>query len=247
MSDDLAAVFDDSPSDEKVDSPEPEQVTEPEPTSTEESTEGEKPIEKSEQPKVEKSEEDDFTPREKAFLAAKKDEIRKRQDREKELEELKAKLAESEKKPLPDIFEDQEGYTQAMRTELQLELTKAKLDMGREMMKSFRDDYEEVEAMVLEEVKSNPVLKAELQKSPNIAKAVYEYGKKLQEFNQVKGFDAEAERARIREEERAKLLSETREKPTEAELSPSLATARGSTVQSEPEPDPSDIEALFVG
>lgn len=240
---DLADVFSDEPTEAAVEVEESEKVdNEAEPTSEEQSTE-------EKQPKAEEPEESDFSTREKAYLAQAKDERQKRQEREARIQELEAKLAEFEKpkdESAPDVFEDQEGYTNHLRTEFQQQLSKAKLDIAREIMMDTHSDYAEVEQYVLEQLPKNPALKAELQQSTNVAKAVYEYGKKMQKFQEMKEFNPDEFEAKVRAKVEAEMKAKYEQQAQEAEkaasLSPSLANARGSNVAEQKEiQDISDV------
>lgn len=242
MSNEIAEVF--SP-EEASESPE---VTEtPEETTAEqtaEKPESEPASEQEEKPEAEEKPEDtpedtdegkepELSAEQNALLKQAKDERRKRQERDERIRELEAKLAEQEQGvERPDVFEDQEGFVESLRSEYKEELGRQRLDIQRSMMIEFKDDYEEVEAAVLEEMRDNPVLKAELQKAPNVAKAVYEYGKKMAQFNEAKGFNKEEYEAKLRAEIKAELEKEYKEKlaseDTGETLSPSLANARGS-------------------
>lgn len=239
---DLAEVFAEEPGEspeQKVETPEPqEQAKEPdsEPTSDSKSEEESKDEPKPKEESEEKSDEPEGSAKEKAYLAQAKDERQKRQKRDeriRELEEKLTKLESPEDNKRPDVFEDQEAYTESLRSEIQQEVSKAKLDVARDMMISFHDDYEEVESFVLEEVQDNPALKAELQNSKNVAKAVYDYGKKIRQFREMKEFKADEYKAKLRAEIKAELQSELKKeqdsnKDDEGEnLSPSLANARG--------------------
>lgn len=181
------------------------------------------------------SEEKEYTANEKALFKQAKDERRKRQKLAERVEQLEAELAgKGEESIRPDVFEDQEGYTESLRNDFQTELQKQRLDIQREMMMEFKTDYLDVENAVIEEMQVNPVLKAELQKADNIAKAVYEYGKKLEQFNEAKGFDKEAYEAKLKAEIEEKVRKEYEEKAASESaasdnLSPSLANARGNS------------------
>lgn len=207
----------------KVESEETTETTSEEQTESESEDEGEK---------------QEYSANEKALYKQAKDERQKRQERDQRIQELEAKLAELDKgeSKTPDVFEDQEGFTESLRSEFQQELRKSQLDIQRSMMMKFREDYEEVEAAVIEEMKVNPVLKAELQKAPNVAEAVYDYGKKLAQFNEAKGFDKEAYEAKIKAEIEEKLRKEYEEKlssESSESPSPSLASARGNSGKDE--------------
>ncbi len=186
-----------------------------------------------------------YSDNEKALYQKAKDERTKRQKFAEENEALRAELAklkgDGEKPKRPDVFDDQEGFADSLQSDFNSQLSKAKLDVQREMMIEFKEDYVEVEQAVLEELKTNPILRAELQSAPNVAKAVYEYGHKLKAFNEAKGFDKEAYEAKIRADVKAELEKEYQDKLKQEQekgstLSPSLNTVRGNSTKDTEKP-----------
>jgi hypothetical protein len=172
--------------------------------------------------KEEKSEEREWT------FAAVKDERRKRQELEKELESLKQQQAP--KQEMPDVFDDQKAFVDSIRSEYQQQIHSAKLEIARDMMSEAHDDYEEMEAQFIEIAKGNPMLAAEARKASNPAKFAYQQAKKYQEFKDMQ--DIDTVKSRMREEIRQELLAESQEKKEQksnvASLTPSLAKARAS-------------------
>jgi len=249
MLDELADAFSESPDQNENSEAESEKV-EKDAETTSEPEQKETEAEPKEDAK-ESEETENISDKEKAYLAQAKDERQKRQDRDKEIERLKAELEgfKNPKEPeeRPDVLEDQDGYTKSLENTLQSQIAQAKLDIGREMMVSFHDDYEQVETFVLEKMKDNPALKAELQQASNIPKAVYETGKKMMQFEEIKGFNSEEYKAKLKAELLAEMKAESEQKKSEDDykpkLTPSLANARGSTIADEKEV--TDLSDLF--
>ena len=112
------------------------------------------------------------------------------------------------------------------------------------MMMGFYDDYESVEAVFLEEAEKNPILKAEAAQAPNLAKFAYEQGKKIEAHREMQ--DVEGYKAKLRAEIEAELKAEAETQQAEkakkaATLSPSLASARGSSVSEKPKDTLADM------
>ena len=164
---------------------------------TEEAVEEEK-VEETTSSKEEDIEKQDWT------LAAVKDERRKRQELEKELESLKQK--QQEPKELPDVFDDQKAFVESIRSEFQQELGNAKLEVARSMMMEFHDDYEAMEAKFIDLAKENPTLRDQAMKEANPAKFAYQQAKKYEEYQKVQDVDAYKEQ--LRNEMRAEIEAE---------------------------------------
>jgi hypothetical protein len=189
---------------------------------TEEAVEEEK-VEETTSSKEEDIEKQDWT------LAAVKDERRKRQELEKELESLKQK--QQEPKELPDVFDDQKAFVESIRSEFQQELGNAKLEVARSMMMEFHDDYEAMEAKFIDLAKENPTLRDQAMKEANPAKFAYQQAKKYEEYQKVQDVDAYKEQLRneMRAEIEAEIKGTQQVKAKKASnLTPSLANARAS-------------------
>lgn len=112
--------------------------------------------------------------------------------------ELKAK---QEPEKVPDIFEDQAGYT----AHLEKKFSNSLLNMSEDMVKEQFDDYDTMLDRVVKEAETNPAIRANLQHKPNVALAVYKEGKRLTALDLIGDpvkFEANL-RARILEENKA--------------------------------------------
>jgi len=194
-----------------------------------------------EESKEEETTSEDFKDMPSWAQKAVKDERNKRQELERKLSEL-----QKPKEEVPDVFEDQTGFKDAIRNENQQDLANAKLELAREMMMEFHDDYEEMEVSFIEIARDNPVLLQEAQKAPNQAKFAYEQAKKYKEFKEIQdiGKTKSAMAKKYKEELREELRKELKEEmEKENALSPSLASKTGKNV---PEAKALDtIQSLF--
>lgn len=153
-------------------------------------------------PEPEKAEDDEPWTK-KAVL----DERRKRQELERQLDELRSsKPSEAPKRP--DVFDDQDGAFNYVNNQVASQITQARLDMSREMMMMFKDDYEERESQFIDLTRENPELISKLRSHPNPAKFAYDTAIKHEQMKQMENID----------EYKAKLEAEIRAK-VEAELS----------------------------
>lgn len=186
----------------------------------------------------EKTEQQEWT------FAAVKDERQKRQKLEKELEELRAQNAASEIK-IPDVVEDQEGFTKHLEDKIRGESRQAIIETQRDMMMDFKPDYEEKESAFMEMAKGNAALIAEANASKNPAKFAYEQGAKYLKYQELQNVDSME--AKLRAELETKIRAELegkiqQEAKLENNISPSLAKARGTTDKTDSVPEnPADL------
>lgn len=228
MTDELSALIGDDPVEtpEVVETPEP--TTEPEQGVKQETSEP-----PSEAPK-EAIEPDTWT------KAAVLDERKKRQALEAELEQLRKAQQQPEAKK-PDLFEDPEAWQRNLSDQFSHQVLETRISMSREMFAAMKDDYEEAEAAFIDYAKQYPELITQMTQAAVPAKFAYEQGKKVLAFNEFQKFDAETVRAKIREEERAKVVAELQQQQSAkqskvANLTPSLAAIQTQTVKDDPEP-----------
>jgi hypothetical protein len=164
-------------------------------------------------------------------IAAQIDERRKRQEIERERDELKQQL-EALKTPKqeekgPDLFADPEGWTKAQEQKTQKQILQTKIEISREMYLDSKPDFEEKEAAFVKMAQANPSLVQQMYASANPAKFAYETAKKQL------AIDAMGDPETYREKLKAEILAELQggtpepEKPVKAPLdkAPSLATA----------------------
>jgi len=212
-----------------------EQTTE---AKTEASVETKAEDDESEESEATAAEQKEYTANEKALYKQAKDERQKRQEAQAQLKEALEKLAKYEKEPVkrPDVFEDQDGFAESLEAQQDAKIRQATLNIERKMMMRMHEDYESVEAAVLDEMSKNPALKSYLQQSENVAEAVYEYGKQRKEFDSILGFKKDETLAKLKAEIKAELEKEYKGKRSNSEdddLSPSLADARGASSANE--------------
>lgn len=177
--------------------------------------------------------------------AAVLDERKKRQALEAELEALKRAQQQPEAKKV-DLFEDPEGYQKHVEQSIQKARIEDRISLSREIFASMKEDYEEAEAAFIDMAKQFPQLVDEMLAAPVPAKFAYEQGKKALAFNEMKAFDADAYKAKLREELRSELMQElqTQQQTKQAKaanLTPSLAAIQTQTVKDDPEPSLEDL------
>lgn len=185
--------------------------------------------------KEQKSDEENWT------KAAVLDERRKRQDLERKYEELLSKQQKQEPQKAPDVFEDQEGFTNHIGQTLQNEVFKARVEISQELMREKHADYDEKEAMFADMAKESPELWQKLRASAMPAKFVYETVVKAERLKAMENIDeweskktAELE-AKIRQQLEAEFAEKSKSKAAVSSLKPSLANARSSApVNDEP-------------
>lgn len=209
------------------------EVVEPKATETEtEDTTGEKPAADSAEQKDSSTPEPESTKEaeESWTKTAVLDERRKRQELERKIQDLEAKLnPPPEPKKAPDVFEDPEGYTKHLRSEVSTMILTERINLSRAMMEAQFKDYPEKEKVFLELAKSDPSMIEKLRSHPIPAKFAYEQAAKHLQYQEMQNVDAY--KAKLKEEVRQELLRETKEKD-EAEakkiqaIEPSLAKMR---------------------
>lgn len=176
--------------------------------------------------------------------AAVLDERKKRQALEAELEALKRQQQPEAKKV--DLFEDPEGYQKQVEQSIQKARIEDRISLSREIFASMKDDYEEAEAAFIDLAKQHPQLVGEMLVAPVPAKFAYEQGKKALAFNEMKAFDPDSYKAKLREELRSELMQELQSRQSQkqakaANLTPSLAAIQTQTVKDDPEPSLEDL------
>jgi hypothetical protein len=181
------------------------------------------------EPKVEQKQ--DFSERERAFLATAQEERRKRQ----ELEE-RIKALETPKEAPKPFFEDPDGALKQRddqiaqtRMEFQQMMFQTRLQSAEEIARIKYQDYDQAVEIFKEVAGQAPGLIQQCMASPNPAEFAYKLGKHHKEMRDVGSVDAYKQK--IEKELRIKLEAEMKEK-MEAELKarkdlvPSLSDAR---------------------
>lgn len=159
------------------------------------------------------------------------DERRKRQEAQKERDDYKAQLEEKAKVDTPDVFEDQEAYTNHLRSEFDQKLINQRVELSRDILRDQHEDYDAMEQAFIELAGNTPGLREQVLQQSNPAKFVYEQGKKHTQFKEMQDVDSYKNkmRAEIKAELEAEMSSKSAEKSkVAASITPSLANARSS-------------------
>lgn len=138
------------------------------------------------------------------------DERRKRQEKDKALEDLQAQFADLQKKisqpqqpppqmqeeTPPDPWIDPQGALEYQQRHFQQQIFATRLVTSEEVVRQQKPDYDEVANVVAEEVLRNPGLKQQILNHPFPAKFVYEVGHKIKMFREI-GNDPAAYKAKV--------------------------------------------------
>jgi len=186
----------------------------------------------------------EFTDKERAFLAAAHEERQKRQALEKEFAEFKAKQAAAPQEPPKAFFDDPDGTIQRITAELAQTKTQfqqaleqnntgVRVQMSEMMARTRHPDYQEKVTIFSGIVEKAPQLLQQVMASPDPAEAMYQLAKNHKDMQDAGSIDEL--RARIEKETRIKIEQEMKEKQELQQkqrdsLPPSLSQAR-STAQ----------------
>ncbi len=213
--------------------PEPEQSTEVKAEETEESTE-----ESKEETKEETTESVDESPSDSdktVPLAGLLDERDKRQQAERDRDELKAQLAEreAETEKRPSVFDDEEKAFSTIEERQAAERLNDKFELSRDFMGMIKDDYLDREAEFMTLAKEDTTLQKQLREHPNPARFAYETAVRHAELKEMENLPETKEklqaewREELKEELRKELSEEAdKDKSKRDAITPSLADQR---------------------
>lgn len=243
----LEAILNDQVEEVSAEEPSSEATETVETTATEaEPTQEEKP----EDQEVKQEKKEDPEPIEESWTKkAALDERRKRQEMERERDELKAKLEKLETSPKQDesvdLFDDPQGFEKNLESRMDQKIVNMKAEMSRSMMIDNHEDYEEAELKFFDLAKENPLLRQQAMQHPHPAKFVYEQVKRHDEFQQFKdGTYQDRLRAEIRKELETEMKASQQEKASKvANITPSLANE--SSIDKQDSTSISRVEQLF--
>lgn len=187
------------------------------------------------------------TPQQRAGLRkALEQERKRRQEHERKLAELEGKLsafstltakpnapAQPDAEQEPDFYSGPEKYIETREQRLMAAFNARLAELSADAMRAAHPDYDEAEKAFLEAVQHNPALAQQLRASGNPARFAYEHGKAYQQLRGLGSIDELTNR--IRQEERAKIEAEFRQKGALAaasQASTSSAGARSAGAQS---------------
>jgi hypothetical protein len=169
----------------------------------------------------------EFTEKERAFLAAAQEERRKRQALEHQLAELQKKPAEEKK----TFWDDPEAALQHFQQQTETAITKTRLDTAEAIARTKYKDFDANVAEFAELMQTVPGVKQQWLAATDPAEFAYQVGKRQKELKSIGNL--EEYRANIERETRAKLEAEYKAKEEErrklaADLPTSLSDVRGS-------------------
>jgi hypothetical protein len=222
--------------------------TTPEEASSEEATSEEASSESSSE-EVAPPEPEELSKESKGLLAKAQDEKKKRQDLEKQLDEMKAQIeklaqskqpeAEAPKITEPDTLD--EAYTPYIKSLISNEVTKVKTELSREQaLEKWGDDFIEAEKFFMDHANEADIANA--LKASNPAKYVFETVKKhkdqqkLQDPDYVKKLEAE-----IRE----KVLKELQGEIPKTKLESKSILGKGSVAVKDSNEQPVDVFEMY--
>lgn len=181
-------------------------------------------------------------------LAALKDERRKRQELEKQLQEWQAKAQPQQK--APDIFEDPDGYSKHMEAKLSQALMNERANISEFMARREYPDLDQKVEVFKELAAQDPSIQQRVLKAISPYHELVDIVNKHERMKAMENID-EYE-AKIRAEIEAKVRAELQIQETEradkdakvASIRPSLANAR-STVKGTDEPYDKSLRDIF--
>ena len=196
----------------------------PDTSSEDDSSEDNEAVETEKEDVITEKADDDLPSESKGLLAKAQDEKRKRQELEKQLDDMKAqieKLSQSKQQEAetpeidePDVLD--EGYTPHIKSLISNEVIKVKVELSRDnAIDKWGDEFIEAEKFFMSNASENDL--AQALKSPNPAKFVFDIVKqhkekqKIQDPDYVKNLEAEI-RAKVLKEmetEKPKLSSKS--------------------------------------
>lgn len=176
----------------------------------------------------------EFTPKELAFLKAAQEERRKRQAMEQQLAALQQNQTPQEKKT---FWDDPEAALQQFQKEITNVTLKTRLDTSETIARTRYKDFDDNVAEFAGLMQTVPGVREQWLAAADPAEFAYQVGKRQRDLKQIGNI--EEYRAKIERETRARLEAEYKAKAEErtrqaAELTPSLSDARGGGAQARP-------------
>lgn len=174
------------------------------------------------------------------------DERRKRQDLERQLADLTKAAQQPKPQPQqqqpvqqqqyperPDPWVDPEGAARYDQMMFQHQLFETRVITSKELMKSLKTDFDDVEKVFIEAASADPYLEQQLVRHPLPAKFAYEQGKRIMLMREI-GDDPEAYKAKVREELRAELAGQQQTQQAPAAVAPGTPKSLASTASTQP-------------
>ena len=203
----------------------------------------------------EKKENQEFTEKERAFLAAMQEERRKRQAMEQELNTIRQQAMQTAQQnggqPPKTFWDDPEAALKQFQQQVQTVALRTRLDTSEAIARQRYQDFEQNVQFFGELMAQTPGLREQMLNSPDPAEFAYKTGKTHREYRELGSI--EEYRAKVEREARAKIEAEYKQREQErqqktAELPTSLTNA-----PSRPAPNravyngPTSLESLLSG
>ena len=187
-----------------------------------------------------------FTEKERAFLAAAQDERRKRQALEQQLAALQQQNPQEKK----TFWDDPEAALQQFQQQITQVTMKTKLDTSESIARGRYKDFEENVQEFAALAEQIPGVREQMMAAPDPAEFAYQVGKRQRDLKQIG--DIEEYRAKVERETRARLEAEYKAKAEEREklasdLTPSLSDARGSNPTRPVFSGPPSLDSILSG
>jgi hypothetical protein len=123
--------------------------------------------------------------------SALQDERRKRQEYERKLAEMEARIAQlqprqqqqPEPQPEADWYTNPQQAAAQMQMALRHEVIKSRFEISEAVIAERYDDYVDMREVFSQAAQANPALREQLLQHPNPAKFAYDTGKQIQEWN----------------------------------------------------------------
>lgn len=160
-------------------------------------------------------------------------ERRKRQEIERERDELRAQLQQLQNppQPAPDMFENPEGWQNHFGGQIRQQASQeasfnSLLNTSEMLCRDKYDDFDEAKTKFMELAEANPVLAQQALGDPHPWRKAYTLVKNREKMEALGATDAVTLEARLREQIRAEIEAELKTQPAQAAIPNSLATAQ---------------------
>lgn len=156
-----------------------------------------------------------------------KEEREKRQELQRQLDELRNQINSQPKEPPappPSMWEDEQAWQQHFGSQIAQQASfNAKLDMSEMLARQSNPDFDEVKAEFLRMAESNPALAQQALGDPHPWDKAYKIAKNARAMTELGATDLDSLKAKIREELEAEMRAQT---PAAPGLPPTLSTER---------------------
>lgn len=160
-------------------------------------------------------------------LPALLDEREKRQEAQRTIANLQQQLDASKTESRVDPLEDFDAAFNQRADHLMQSVNSRFIDLSANFARSIHKDYDDMEAVFLQELEQNPSLVKEMESNANPAEFAYQYAKSKSEL--AEAGDIDSLKAKLREEIKAEMLEESgKSEETRNSVPESLSDARSS-------------------